>query len=188
MNDKIQWMQDRGFSKDGKIFCVSGGNTFLIKDLLKEQGFKYSTLFGWHSNTEKPVPAPYSLVCLTFDELYLWEPQYKRAFPYTDFKQKIKNKIYINNEKENDSEFIGTIGEREYNLLAIYKKSKYVRKETYGYYIHSFSHLGNKIIWVTKKRLDIEVGQSIMLSGTVAAHSLVGNTKVTKMTRCVIIS
>ena len=81
MNDKIQWMQDRGFSKDGKIFCVSGGNTFLIKDLLKEQGFKYSTLFGWHSDTEKPVPAPYSLVCLTLMNCIYGSLNIKELFP-----------------------------------------------------------------------------------------------------------
>lgn len=188
MDNKSLWMHEQGFSKDGKIYCVAGGNTFLIKDVLKDYGFQYSPRFGWYCREEKQVPAPYYLVSFTFDELFLWEPQYQRAFPYSDIDQKIKNKLYINKENKNNFDFIGTVGEREYDLLVIFKKYKIIKKEHYKYYVYSFDYKGNRIIWSTKKWLNLSVGQEILLTGTVSAHSLVGNTKITKMNRCIITS
>ena len=136
MKEKENWMIENGFSKDGKIYCVGGGNTYLIKDQLKNVGFRYSQLLGWFSDKPKDVPAPYYIVYFTFDELYQWEPQFNKAFLYKDAKEKIKTKLsFVQNDTK--SEFIGEINERIYDLLVNFKKR-------FGFIIWILSN----IVWI----------------------------------------
>ena len=91
--NKEEWMAAAGFSEMGEIYCVGGGNTFIIKDELKKLGFVYSRSLGWHTKEPIAVPAPYKLVHFTFDEIYKWEPRYQRAFLYDNIRNLIEEKL-----------------------------------------------------------------------------------------------
>ena len=96
MTNKQKWLIQNGFSSNGIIYLVGGGNTYKIKDYLKSLGFRFSSQLGWYSDTLKPLPAPYYLVNVAFDDLFKWEEKFNQAFPHPDIKEKIKNIIYIN--------------------------------------------------------------------------------------------
>lgn len=101
---KEMWMEKNRLGND--IYIVSGGNTYLIKDTLKATGFRYSKLWGWYSSEVLPVPAPYKLYHYTFDELYQWDENHQRAFPYYEMYEEIKKCIYINKEREVNPAFM----------------------------------------------------------------------------------
>lgn len=181
MKEKENWMIENGFSKDGKVYCVGGGNTYLIKDQLKNAGFRYNQLLGWFSDKPKDVPAPYYIVFFTFDELYQWESQFNKAFLYKDAKEKIKTKLsFVQNDTK--SEFIGEINERVYDLLVNFKNFKYI----YPYYIYNFFLDDNKLVWVTKKQVALIPNQPVRITATIAAHEDFKGTKITRIKRCVI--
>ena len=37
MNEKLIWMLENGFSEEGNLYIVYGGNTYKIKEELKEK-------------------------------------------------------------------------------------------------------------------------------------------------------
>ena len=185
MTNKQKWLVQNGFNSDGIIYLVGGGNTYEIKDYLKSLGFRFSSQLGWHSDTLIPLPAPYYLINVAFDDLFKWEEKFNRAFPYPDIKEKIKNIIYINKEKKtNASEFIGTLEERVYDLPIIYKRRKMING---SFYVYTFKNEANILIWTTKKDIQLSAEMSYLLTGTVAAHQELNNIKITKMTRCNIV-
>ena len=101
---KQEWMQNNRLGEH--IYIVGGGKTYPIKETLKANGFRYSKLWGWYSCEILPIPAPYKLYHYTFDELYQWDEKYKRAFPYYEVYEEIKNIIYINKEREVNPAFM----------------------------------------------------------------------------------
>lgn len=82
---KEQWMEKNGFANE--FYIVKGGNTYPIKNQLKESGFRYSKQIGWYNKEEKQVPAGYNLQKVHFDDLYSWEEKYNKAFPYENIKK-----------------------------------------------------------------------------------------------------
>ena len=70
---KEKWMERNGFTTEGITFAIVGGNTFEIKDFLKEKGYKFNHLLLWHG-TEKltDLPEGFHSVQFSFDELYNW--------------------------------------------------------------------------------------------------------------------
>lgn len=93
MTNKEIWLTNNGFSIDGHIYCVGGGNTYLIKDELKQCGFRFNKKIGWYSSKILPIPANYKLFHFTFDELFIWDEKYNRAFPFYNIKEIIFQKI-----------------------------------------------------------------------------------------------
>lgn len=183
--NKETWMSLNGFDSED-IYIVGGGNTYDIKDELKQNGFRYNSVLGWYSCDLKPIPAGYSLTHFTFDELYKWEPQFQKAFIYEDTKEKIKKCIYINKEKEiTVSQHIGTIGERLYDIPVEFQYKKIVTAK-YHYYIYNFKAKTGTLVWLTKKDLNFEPNQKLLLTGTVVAHQNFSNNKTTKVNRCII--
>lgn len=178
MQDKINFMVSKGFSSQGDIYCVGGGNTYLIKDRLKELGFRFSDMFGWYSDTKLPVPAPYQLFHFTFDELFQWEEHHGRGFPYSDTKQKLKA---ISQVVRSESEYIGAVGQKiidlPVELLKIYHYDSNKR-------LYIFKNNENKIIWRTNTLPIVSANSVMLLTGTVAAHETYRNEKVTRFTRC----
>ena len=182
MNEKYKWMMSNGFESES-IYIVGGGNTYDIKEKLKENGFRYNPMLGWYSCEIKPVPAPYQLFHFTFDDLYKWEDKYGLAFPYPGIENKIKNIIYINKEKEaNASQFIGSQEERIFGLPIKYKR----RKQVKDFYIYTFKNDNNILIWTTKKNISLEEDQNYLLTCTIAAHQEVNGVKMTKVNRCIL--
>ena len=182
MNEKYRWMVSNGFESES-IYIVGGGNTYDIKEQLKENGFRYNPLLGWYSCDIKPVPAPYQLFHFTFDELYKWEDKYGIAFPYAGIEEKIKNIIYINKEKKtNASQFVGSKNERITDLAVVFRRKKAIK----DFYIYTFKQRDNILVWTTKKNEDLEANKEYLLTCTIAAHQEVNGIKMTKVSRCIL--
>ncbi len=180
MNEKEKEMTRLNFSRDGFIYVVGGGNTYNIKEELKQKGFWFSSEYGWFRKEEIDLPAPYKLFKIAFDELYKWEPQFNKAFPRDNIKQTINSIIYNNNEKKNSlSTYVGTLGER-ITVPVIFKRVKNFN----GFYIYTFKYEHNVLIWVTKKQTAFQVNQPLELTGTVRAHEEVHGIQITKVNRC----
>lgn len=176
------FLEKNGFSEDGTAWVVLG-NTYPIKDQLKEAGAKFDPILGWHFDHE----TEYEAVEVSVDNVtkkdqtdaYVWGG--REAMDYVaDLKAK---------QTENGvSEWIGETGDK------IQIKAKHTACHTYEThytysgetnYIYTFEDEGgNVMIWKTQSWQDIETGQTYMLKGTVKAHDEYKGTKQTVLTRC----
>lgn len=183
--NKKNWLEQNGFSAEGITYAIVG-DTYSIKDWLKENGYKFNPFLRWHGPEElMKLPEGYQTLSFKFDDLYKWEPMVKSAFPYEDAKQKVE-KAMAQAEGPSLSEYIGEVGERLRNITAIYT-STHGFQGAFGYTnIHSFKSGENVLVWFTTKDLNFEKGTLVDLTGTINLHEEFRGVKTTRINRCVV--
>ena len=182
---KLEWFTKNGFNEEGNTYCVIG-NSYEIKNLLKENKYIYSPLLNWHSANPIELPEGFSHLAINFKDIYTWDDSMKMAVFLQDYKSKIELK-FSEAAGTSNSEYIGSIGERIRSIPAIYLDSRGYNG-SYGYtYVHSFKIDENILTWFTTKELtDLEKNTKILLTGTIKQHSLYKGVKTTQLSRCVV--
>lgn len=183
--NKKKWLLTNGFNEDGVTYCVYGDDTFSIKEQLKEQGCKFSPVLLWHSPVPLDLPDGYGLISFNFEDLMEWNAQDNNAYFYEDSKEKVERKIR-ELEGPSLSEYVGEVGERLYNITAVYKSSRGFNGKFGWTNIHTFQVDEDVLVWFTQKELDIEKGSPVDLTGTIKKHEEFRGVKTTQLSRCII--
>ena len=168
------------------IWLVCGGSTYEIKDQLKELGCKFNPAFGWYSTQPVDVPAGYGMTNIKFDDAYTWFPLSKR-FDLNPNAKEIADAAKAKLEPESNSEYIGEIKERLRDMQATLTAIR----QFDGYYGTSTMYIFNKdedvLVWTTSScKYDLEIGDHVLLTGTVKDHKPYKNIKQTILSRCII--
>ena len=167
------------------IWLIGGGSTYEIKDQLKEKGCKFCPSLGWYNNHKYEVPEGYNLVSINFYDVYTWFPLSKR-FELNKNAKEIADAALATLEPESHSEYIGEIKERMRDMKVTLTAARSID----GFYgtstIYTFNYNENVLVWITSSCQDIEVGEEVLLTGTVKAHDEYKGVKQTKMSRCII--
>lgn len=183
---KELWLEKNGFNdRTGLTWCVIGEDTYSIKEKLKELGCKFSPLLKWHAPNLLDLPIGYNMVSISFDEIAVWDAAEETVNYFENSKEVIERKIK-EAEGPSLSEYVGTPGERFYNITAIYKSSRgFVGK--YGWTsIHTFQIGESVLTWFTIKGINLEKGQAVNLTATVKRHETFRGVKTTQLSRCII--
>lgn len=183
---KEQWLYKNGFNEKGITWCIYG-NTYPIKNHLKERGYKFSPLLKWHRDTPPFDLQEYDfpVISFSFDDLLFWDSKEKNAYYYENAKEKIE-KAFVEAEGPSLSEYVGYVGERLYNITAIYKSRRSFLSRFGTTNIYTFESQNNVLVWFTQKELDLEKDCLIDLTGTIKKHELFRNVKTTQLSRCII--
>ena len=177
--------QKNNFNENGFTYIICGDNTFVIKEELKEIGFRFSAELKWHINKEVSIPDGYHLIQIHFDEVYEWNETYCNAYPFAAAKAKIEDRMRIY-DKPSLSTFIGQEGDRIKELEVVFVSHRGFESR-YGWTnLYSFKRGEDILIWFTRKDLDLEEGQSVLLTGTVKKHDEYLGVKNTQLSRCII--
>lgn len=179
--NKKAWFKKNGFNDEGFTF-IPTVDTFDIKDQLKADGFKFDTVLNWHS----PEPKDYPCVKVAFEQVFEWQAVNKHA-AYKTGAPDIVKALRFPKDTSKESNFVGEIKERLRDLEVIVK-SKITYESRFGSgvgLILKFEDAkGNIFVWFTSTNQDIEVNDSILLTGTVKEHSNYGDEKQTVLSRC----
>ena len=179
-------IQAKGFNADSKIY-VTVGDTYNIKDELREAGAKWNTRFYSWVFTEKPDQ--YNTVeitaeeCLDFNYDAGWI-EWKQI----NYKELIQSKLP--KEVKVISEYVGQIGDKLELEVTFYKEFNYERSSFRGYgtdlvSIYKFlDNKGNILIWNTTAYIDVTEGDKYLLKGTVSEHNEYKEEKQTVLKRC----
>ena len=180
-----KFFKDNGFNENGECFVVTG-NTFEIKDELKESGAKFNYTLLWHFDKDVDT---YKTIKVTVDDICE-----VNAFGIYNFKEDSNNTVQKMLEAaiENKGNYVGNIGDK-INIQVTYKG--YHTFETfYTYngvlnYIYKFEdENGNVLIWKTASSKDFEEGKSYMIKGTVKNHTEYKGIRQTNLTRCRVVA
>jgi hypothetical protein len=175
---KSEWLEKNAFDEDGNTFIIFG-DSYSIKDELKDAGWKFSSQFLWH----KADPAGYEdrVIKLNLDEIGSWTAYGQIVFN-EDAASVIKRKLDAALPPSN-SQWID--GER-----LTKEPVTFVSKSGFdGYYgytnIYNFETKdGNKITWFSSTVQNVAVGGNYLLSGRIKDRKEYKGEKVTVVTRC----
>ena len=188
-------MEKHCFNENGKTYVVLG-DSYKIKDELKELGAKYDNGIGWRLAFR---PEQYPTVELDIDDLYIKDHTHTYRWNYcTRFNEdgshpaidKIKEANDKLNASTSTSEYVGEIGKR-LDFEVTYKKTVSFEKIKFSYYDSSYIHIhmfedkdGNVLTWKTTNYIDAKRDTVIKLKGTVKEHTEYKGIKQTILTRC----
>lgn len=172
-----------GFSEDGDCYIVLG-NTYEIKDQLKQEGARFNPILGWYFSEPN---SKYNCVHLFREDFMdkdfgLWYINEQKA-------EKVVNEIKDDYaERTSKSNYVGEIGERYSDIVKLVNIFTFT--SNYSYYgeligIYKFEDKnGNIIVWKTAFKDNLNENNFYELSGVIKDHSKYRNEKQTTLTRC----
>lgn len=178
--------QKYGFNPEGKIYVVIG-NTYEIREELKDAGAKYRGGINWYFLEEQDK---YPTVELTYEECLNIYPEYGTM----SWKDLSEVQAVLNSKiptEDDPSQYVGQVGERLDVVVTFKKRSTYEIPSYAGWGtdmvgINVFrDDAGNCFIWKsTSAFFNIPEGEKVRLRGTVKEHTDYKGTKQTVLQRC----
>ena len=175
-----------GFGENEKVYLVYGDDTFAIKDKLKELGARFDPTLKWYFANEVELPEGYFLCEMSFDELYDYSPRAKWAQFKEDAKETVTRRIAELKGPSTSVYYPGAEKERIRNITA---KVKSIRgfQGAYGYTsVYTFTSEDYIFVWMTAKSLDLAVGETVDLTGTIKKFDEYMGEKQTHLSRCIV--
>lgn len=180
---KTEWLEANGFSEYGTTYLVLG-NSYPIKDALKEKGFKFSPLLRWHcGNCDFELPETCNYKELQFEDIFVWDEKSRVTFLKEGAREKIEE--IFNPKVEYHSDYVGEIGERLRNVK-VTVRSIGGFDSAYGYkWVYTLEDEGgNLYTWFTTSQQSVSNGYVVSLTGTIKAHVEYKGARTTQLTRC----
>jgi len=194
---KAEWLTKNGFSKEGVTYIVAGGNTFNVKDILKSHNCTYSKLLNWHCAEKFELDGElegFIFVPIFFDDVYVWREESGFAHEKEEAPALIKEALqpYRKNEgwslpsTMKDSVWIGEVGERLRKIPAKIVGKKEINSNYGLSTLYTFESGNSVLCWFTSSYKDVEIGDSILLSGTIKSLNDYKGQKQTMLSRCLL--
>ena len=173
-----KFFKEQGLSETGEAFIVTG-ETYSIKEQLKEAGAKFNYLMGWHFDHEIDI---FNTVKITVEEIA--HRNMVDEFIFNDDVKDIIDKKIRDSMPKSTSEYVGNIGDKisvEVKLVG-----KYYYEGFYGVTnIYKFVDNNDNIyVWKTSTYKEIELNEVYTLRGTIKEHSEYKDEKQTILIRC----
>ena len=176
-----------GFGEDEKAYLVYGDDTFAIKDKLKELGARFDPTLKWFFSKKVELPKGYKLCAMSFDELYNYNPQGKWAEFKEDAKAIVSRRMAELKGPSTSVYYPGVEKERIRNITA---KVDSIRgfEGMYGYTsVYTFTSGNYVFVWITSKcNMNLAVGDTVDLTGTIKKFDEYMGVAQTYLTRCLV--
>ena len=189
-SNKKAVLEKLGFNPDSPIvYIVGGGDTYAIKDQLKELGCKYNPSFNWYSTQPIELPEGYTTVTISVDEVYDWYPRVKRL----ELKDNAKERADAARKSiapKSSSEYMGSLKERLRSIHATLINFRSIESAYGTSILYSFKVGENIVVWFsTGAGIDssIQIGDEVILTGTVKDHKEYNGVKQTVLNRCKVV-
>ena len=176
-----RWLERNGFNENEETYLIYG-NTYPIKDMLKEAGCKFSQELKWHGPVAVEVPEDCYIEKIHWSDVYNWNADALDMWR-TEEGNKFLEDIFSSHTL---GEYVGKIGERLRNITVTFDKVITFEGQYGTAQVYRFNYEGAQLSWFTGVHKDLEEGAEYTLSGTVKDHKVYGNVKTTYLNRCII--
>lgn len=183
-NKRAKWLEENCFNENLTTFVYFPADSFEVKDSLKDAGFRFSKILLWHIAN---IPEGYEdkVVEINLDqiaEIGAWGEGYYKPDARTLVDDILKNCRPI---EESTSEWLFEEKERFYDYAVVLKSVRGMETRFGWTQLVKFEDAnGNILQWWTAVEIKAEVGDHVLLTGTVKAHDEYKGVKSTTVTRC----
>ena len=181
---RAKWLKENCFNENLTTFVYFPADSFEVKDSLKDAGFKFNRSLLWHIAN---IPEGYEdkVVEITLDkvaEIGAWGEGCYRPNARAFVDDILKNCRPI---EDSTSEWLFEEKERFYDYAVVLKSVRGMETRFGWTQLVKFEDAnGNILQWWTAVEIKAEVGDHVLLTGTVKAHDEYKGIKSTTVTRC----
>ena len=183
-NKREKWLEENCFNENLTTFIYFPADSFEVKDSLKDAGFRFSKILLWHIAN---IPEGYEdkVVEITLDqvaEIGAWGEGFYRPDARIFVDEILKNCRPI---EESTSEWLFEEKERFYDYAVVLKSVRGMKTRFGWTQLVKFEDAnGNILQWWTAVEIKAEVGDQVLLTGTVKKFEEYKGNKITVVTRC----
>lgn len=180
---RAEWLEKNGFNEDEITYVYFPSDSYDVKETLKENGFRFSNFLLWHIAN---IPTGYEDKVVEIKreevaEMGAWGTG--NYIPNT--RSYIEQRLEEARPAELESEWIGMEKERIYDLpVVMTQKREMTTKFGYTQLCEFRTAEGSILQWWTASNVEPEVGDSILLTGTIKSHDEYKGKKITTVKRC----
>lgn len=183
--NKILFLEKTGYDINNPIlYVVAGGNTYNVKDKLKELGAVYDGAIGWYFRKKVELFDEYFLVEIPLFDVFDWNP-YRKGVTYklgahTIVKERVRAATPIA-----ASQWQGNIKDK-LNLTLTCINKIMLENEWGVTTLYTFKDADNNIFtWFSSScKTNININDTLNLVGTVKDHTTYDGVNQTVLTRC----
>lgn len=186
-----EWLEREGFNAEGTTYLVLG-NTYEMREGLKDNGAKFNHILGWHMADPKHFDVVSlnveQVTCRTWDGRYDYERDPEIEALITKLKEDAEHELKVR-RGEHISEYIGTVGERrEFKCKFVGGFTYETHYSFYGEVNHIYKfedETGDVIVWNTSSYLPdkVEENEECRFTATIKEHSKYKGEKQTVIAR-----
>lgn len=182
---KQDWLKENGFNPFGETYIVQG-DSYSIKNELKDAGFKFSHELKWHtSDPSYRLPESCYFQPVVFDDYYIWDKEEQKVFFKEGARLALETLLKPVIPKDIKSTHVGELGGKLTDILVtLVKATSY--EGGYGttnVYIFK-DEKDNVFTWFTTSVLSVRENTKGYLTGRVAAHNFFMGEPQTRLIRC----
>lgn len=177
---KAQWLKDNEFNESEITYIYFPADSYEVKETLKGAGFRYHPLLLWHRDNnvgyeDTTIAVPFAAI----GEFSAWG----RGEFYSYCKETVQTMIREARPVA-DTEWVAAEKEKISNVIATLTKARsfdtrYGRSTAY-----TFVEGKHIYVWFTAKYLEFEIGDTVVLSGTVKKLQEYDGQRQVVLTRC----
>ena len=181
---KAKWLKDNEFNENEITYIYFPADSYDVKDELKSAGFRYSPLLMWHRDSnagyeDKTVAVSFAAI----GEFSAWGT----GEFYSHCKETVQTMIR-EARPQVETEWVAAEKEKIKEIPTTLTKvhsfdTRYGRTTAY-----TFVEGKHVYVWFTTKYLTFEVGDKVLLSGTVKKLQEYDGQKQTVLTRCTVVA
>lgn len=182
----LKFFSKNGFDAEGNIWCILG-DTFSIKDELKELGCKFAwSDLGWHCDHEL---AGFPQIKLTASQICNQnENGVFVSWNHEELSQLVSEAQEAISEPEPVSEYVGNVGDKIEITAMLKREISYKVKIDWMTQIKTIyifvDESGNQLTWNTTACIEAVAGDQVKLKGKIKAHKEYNGVKQTELQRC----
>jgi len=149
------WCLNNGFNGKRITYCIIG-NTYAIKEKLKDAGCRFHSTLGWHCAETISLPANYNIIPITFDEAFVWDNNFGNALPRESV-ARLKDAVL-------PVEYAGMIGDTitEKNCTLV-SKTSYMSKFGLTYTYVFVTEEKEVLVWQTTVAISVKEGEDCIV-------------------------
>lgn len=181
-NKKKEWLRKNHFTENGVMTIYVGADSFDVKGQLREEGWKYSPILGWHIGEIgiDKYPAE-NLVEVSVENLAVFNLYGEGC--WLSAAKNFVDQIRESRRPQPKSEWIGVEKDKIKNIPVVVKRISGCSTQ-YGWTnIITFLNGENILTWFTSTDCKFAEGESCYLSASVKSHTEYKGEKQTVITR-----
>lgn len=180
-SNKAKWLEKNNFNAEGETYVITG-DSYSIKNKLKEAGFYFNPVLLWHRSS--PEGYEDRVIKIKAEEVLEFSA-WGEGHYFAEAKEYVAKKVNPEGNDDSNSEWVGEVGDKISRLsVTLVRKAGFMGNWGWSNVYTFKDSKGNVLVWFSQKDIPYDVDDQMLLSGSIKKLDEYKKVKNTVVTRC----